>query len=128
MKMKLLVVLFAAFFGLAGFSSSVLAEECPDRHETTSATNTKFFDLGSKATEAALEYARAGKGEEARDAAKEALDRLQCIVSSQAGSKLQGPRLRLRKGSNRVKHGNMDEAVELFQEAVDGLKKVNIVK
>ena len=127
MKMKLLIVLFAALFCIVGVPSAVLAEECPDRTETTGATNDKFLAEGIKLAEEALEHAKKGHADETRASAKASLEALKCIVSSQAGSRLQGPKGKIRLGYIKAGKGEMDKAVELLEIGVAGLKKVELI-
>ena len=125
MKTKLLIVLFAVLFCVVGIPSAVLAEECPDRTETTLATNEKFLGQGLKLAEEALEHAKKGHADETRASAKASLEALKCIVSSQAGSQLQNPKGKIRLGYIKAGKGEMDQSVELLEAGVAGLKKVN---
>ena len=127
MKMKLLFVLFAALFCLVGVPGTVLAEECPDRTETTLATNEKFLGDGIKLAEEALEHAKKGHADETRASAKASLEALKCIVSGQAGSRLQSPKGKIRLGYIKAGKGEMDKAVELLEAGVAGLKKVKML-
>jgi predicted negative regulator of RcsB-dependent stress response len=124
MKMKLLIVLFAALFSVVGIPSAVLAEECPDRTETTLATNGKFLEDGTKLAEEALEHAKQGHADETRASAKASLEALKCIVSSQAGSQLQSPKGKIRLAYIKAGKGEMDQAVELLEAGVAKLQKV----
>lgn len=127
MKMKLLIVLFAALFCVVGVPSAVLAEECPDRTETTGATNDKFLGEGIKLAEEALEHAKQGHTDATRTSAKASLEALKCIVSSQAGSQLQSPKGKIRLAYIKAGKGEMDEAVKLLETGVAGLKKVKLI-
>jgi hypothetical protein len=127
MKIKLLIMFFAALFTIAGIPGAALAEECPDRTETTGATNDKFLQQGINNAEEALEHAKQGHADQARASAKASLDALKCIVSSQAGARLQGPKSKIRLGYIKAGKGEIDKAVKLFEEGVAGLKKVELI-
>jgi len=127
MKMKLLIVLFATLFCVVGIPGTVLAEECPDRTETTGATNEKFLANGIKLAEEALEHAKKGHADQTRTSAKASLEALKCIVSSQAGSQLQSPKGKIRLSYIKAGKGEMDEAVKLLEAGVAGLKKVKLL-
>lgn len=125
MNTKLLALAIVTVFGLVGVQSAAFAE-CPDRNNTNEQTNEKFLAEGIADAEAALEHAKQGHGPETKAAAKEALRKFGCIVTTTGGAQIQRPRERIKLGGIKAGKGDVEAAIPLLEEGIAMMKKVNL--
>lgn len=126
MNNKFLAVALVAVLGLVGILGTAMAEECPDRTQTNEQTNAKFMKEGIALAEQALEHARQGHGPETKASTKEALAKFRCIVTTTGESKMQAPKIKIKKAGIEAGKGNVAAAVPLLEEGIAALQKVDM--